>query len=262
MSFASLIQTDIQKDNEQKAIMKDPLSVILPGNDSDKKVFTFQLDTCFVKLSSINKLMKFIDYVKLKDVSLRCNSRKWFTICVICENNNKDFLVSDLHHSTFTLTCKHKLPFRLFDVLLISCASVADGIIKISDPKEIKRIGHCDKVVKCGRYDPKNKKCSQYIDSRDGTNCDYHTTQSFMEAGQDRQLLKQTTLPYIKEIPDSKLHDKDEDLKHVSRDDTQLIKAYLETHKYSRSSKLLHAIALQQSPKIGKGFKSGDEINL
>ncbi|EAY20882.1 hypothetical protein TVAG_437060 [Trichomonas vaginalis G3] len=261
-SFAQKIVQDTQKVNEQKTIMANPLSVITPGNDCSKKIFNFYLDTCFVKLSTINQLIKYIDYVKLKDISIRYNSRKWFSICVICEINENDFLVSDLHHSAFKLTCKHKLPYKVFDVLIISCAFVNYNIIRITDPKQIKRLGHCDKIIKCGRCDPTNKKCSQYIDSRDGTNCDYHTTQSFMEAGQDRQLLKQTTLPYANELPDSMIPNEDEDLKYVSRDDSAAIKAYLESHKYGRSAKLVHAIQLQNSPVIGKGFKSGDEIRL
>ena len=268
MTFAGALKENTDKMKIVQKFKENPLGTLIPTMDENQKVFEFYLDESCVKVRNVIELRAHLNYVKLRDVTSKLNlSKNWFTIAVICEiiKQNKDFVytVSDLKTCRYKVRVKFPASYRKNDVIVIANSFInsAEQCIVVDDFKLIKRIGTNEHIMKCYRADPANKNCSVYVDSRYGTNCNYHCEQSYKEAGMGRAILKQTSVPMSKiGIPDSMKPADDEDLKGVTTDDTQLVKAYIEAHPYSRAAKLKEAAKIK--PVIGKGFKEGDMIDL
>ena len=267
MTFAGALKENTNKMKIIQKFKENPLGGLIPTMDENQKVFEFYLDESCVKVRNILELRAHLNYIKLRDVTSKLNlTKSWFTIAVICEiiKQNKDFVytVSDLKTCRYKVRVKFPASYRKNDVILIANSFInsAEQCIVVDDSKLIKRIGTNEHIIKCYRADPANKRCSVYVDARCGTNCNYHCEQSYKEAGMGRALLKQTSVPVSNIIPDSMRPDNDEDLKGVTTDDTQLVKAFIASHPYSRAAKLNEAT--KKKPVIGKGFKEGDMIDL
>ena len=270
MTFASLLEQNTDKLKIDKMYKDDPFRNVIPASEEDRQIFGFNLDECVVKLKNVTELRAHLNYIKLKDVTTKCNiSKSWFTIGVICEISQKGrkltYLLSDLKTCRYHAEVTFAASYRKHDVIMIANSFINDKMtILVNDSRNIRRIGTNSSVVKCNHADPNNNKCSVYVDARNGTNCTYHCEQLYKDAGMGRAILKQTITPVDQLVPDAMKEDYNDDLKYVSRDDTKLIKAYTESHRYSRSAKFIAALESKETnkPEIAKGFHAGDMIDI
>ena len=268
MTFTGGLQDKADKLRVAKQFKENPLSSLTPIIGEHQKCLEFYLDESCVRIRNVVELRQYLNYVKLKDISSKLNlTRNWFTIVVICkiEKKGRDllYIVSDLKTCRYKVLIKFFASYRKHDVVVIANAFInsSEQCIIVDDLKHIKRVGTNMQIIKCYRADPSNKQCSVWVDSRNGTNCIYHAEQSYKEAGMGRAILKQTSVPMENMVPDSMKPIDDEDLRGVSSNDAEFVKAFVEAHPYSRAAKLRKATEIKK-PVIGRGFKEGDEIDL
>lgn len=254
--------------NKRKSVLNSPFSNVNRVNSFGKSFYGINLDKCFVDLKSLDNIKSSLNYIKLRKLSAKDYIKKYFSICVIVEYNEKEdeTSLSDLKCCLRKAKITNfKERFSVNDVIAFANCEVTDNKIIITNASLILCIGRVDQayITKCLRHEEKHRKCSIYIDIRNNTTCNFHCKEQFLEAGQRRMILKQTTEKYAFMLPEStKRKRATENLVVNADNDNDIAELYIKKNKYTRSARLMKALQIDKIASIGRGYKPGDIIKL
>ena len=257
-AFLEKISNDSEAIRLKKIYGKDPFHKIIARKSGYSEIFGFKCDESYIETNTLKKLKKYVKYYPLNEVSSNLSERHWFTVCCVCEKGNSTLVVSDLHRSMKLVMCKFIGSIKKHDIIAISNSDVGKQIV-IKNEDSILRIGHCSEVDKCIRFSEKSEDCSCYIDKRNGSSCDFHCNQMFLEAGKNRMFLKQTTIPYANQKTQS--NDSILNQPPLKEYSEKAVETYIVSHPNGRGSKMV-LNQRDSAPIIGKGFTQGDTIVL
>lgn len=260
-SFLNAIAQDSENVLMTRSLSKYPFKNLTHQQGGEAKMYHFNCDVTYVRPESLRKLKKYVKYVPLADVSPRACTRSYFTIACVCEVRGDAIYVSDLHACKKVVHAYNHPPVAPFDIIAIANADVS-GRMETKEACQIVRIGKNNSVVRCNHYGDGGD-CSGVVDSRKSPTCDFHCSDMFRRAGENRMLLKQNTKIMATGTPESS-PDRATILDRPPLRDlpATVVNEYIDSHSYGRGAKFARALEQKSGPVVGTGFSQGDVILL
>jgi hypothetical protein len=241
--FITSISTTAHKEKMKREYRENHFSLLTSLHQTQEiKLYDIILDSQLVDVSTLkHKVARCIEFVHLRNLTQRYNSRFWFSICCVCGMKNKMLFVSDLSVSKALINYRPD-SFRPGDIIAFANCKLEkhDQVMIITPTKKenMVKIGKNNNIEKCQNISDEIE-CCGFVDKRIHFQCDYHKSKYYSVS--NRMVLRQQSdvIQVLKVVEEK--HVSILDRKPAEIVSAEVLEGYMKTYSFKRGTKLFEA---------------------